>query len=143
MKPYRISHGRVLETEAGYVRRFIRKGDIGVIEAEEVYFSEIRPGIVRGWYSNKLSVANLCVVQGEVRFLIKQETEGLTHGPISLTPTENARLTIQPRCWYAFKAYGTGNAVICNALENKYEAEHLSRLEFSEDPVIWSRKTIY
>ena len=142
MKPYKLSYGRILETEAGYVRRFIRKGDIGVVEPEEVYFSEIRPGIVRGWYSNKLSVANLCVVQGEVRFLIKQETEGLTHGPISLTPTENARLTIQPRCWYAFKAYGKGNAVICNAIENIYRAEHSSKLEFNEDPVIWSKGTI-
>ena len=44
-----ITHGKVLETEAGYLRRFMRKGEIGIVEPVEIYFSEIRPGIVRGW----------------------------------------------------------------------------------------------
>jgi len=143
MRPYRITHEEVVETEAGYLRRFIRKGEIGVVEPEEVYFSEIRPGIVRGWYSNKLSVANLCVVHGEVRFLIRQDADGVTYGPISMTPRENARLTIQPKCWSAFKAGGESSAVICNALESKYKAEHSLRNSFNEDAAIWSRRAIY
>ena len=143
MKPYSITQGEVLETEAGYLRRFIRKGDIGFKELEEVYFSVIKPGLIRGWYSNRISVANLCVVHGEVKFVIKEQGGGQTYGPISLSPEGNVRLTIQPRSWYAFMACGKGDAVICNALEDKYKKEESLRIEFSEDPGIWSRRTIY
>lgn len=143
MKPYQISQEQVLETEAGYLRRFIRKGGMWVVEPEEVYFSELRPGVVRGWYLNKISVANICVVQGEVGFLIKEEVDGITYGPIRLSPRGNVRLTIQPGSWYAFRASGSGCAVICNALEKRYEAADSLRVEFKEDPVIWSRQTLY
>ena len=143
MKPYWISREEVLETEAGYLRRFIRKEDMWVREPEEVYFSEVRPGVVRGWYLNKVSVANICVVHGEVSFLIREETEGLTYGPISLSPRGNERLTIQPRSWYAFRASGSGCAVICNALENRYKKEDCLRMAFREDPSIWAKQAGY
>jgi len=143
MRPYKISIGELYQTEAGWLRKFIRKGDTGIVCPEEIYFSQIRPGIVRGWYSNRVSVSTLCVIEGEVRFLVKEKDNGITYGPITLHSKENVRLTLEPGSWYAFKAYGRGSAMICNALEYKYRVDSAVKDSFMEDPVIWSRQTVY
>lgn len=143
MRPYKINVEELIETEAGWLRRFIRKGEAGIMCPEEVYFSQIRPGVVRGWYSNRVSVANLCVVEGEVRFLIKDKDDGVTYGPIALHSHENVRLTIEPGSWYAFKAYGKESAMICNALEYRYRVVDAVKANFTEDALIWSRQTVY
>ena len=119
-------------TEAGYLRRFVRKGEPWCSGLEEVYFSQIRSGVQRGWYKNNKSVSILMVISGRVEFLVKDNCKSSEVARVILDEDEDVRIKIEKGCWYAFKGLGESDALICNALQYVFSDADAERASFTD-----------
>lgn len=118
-------------TDAGYLRKFVRKGEAECNGFEEVYFSRIRSGIQRGWYRNNKSVSILMVVCGQVEFLVKESCESNEVDRVVLSENDDILVVVDKGHWYAFKGLSRDDALICNALQYVFHAHDTERLSFT------------
>jgi dTDP-4-dehydrorhamnose 3,5-epimerase len=113
--------------EKGDVWHALKKSDIGFVDFGEAYFSEIKPGVVKGWKRHNRFTLNIIVPEGAIRFVIfddRKKSESFGEFQIvDLSPTNNyARLTIPPGVWMSFQGLAQTNSRLLNIIPECFDA---------------------
>lgn len=129
----------VLADERGAVLHMVRcdAPDIGAFG--EVYFSEIGPGVVKGWKKHRRQTQRLCVPVGRVRFVLRDERAGseTEGGEVAIDlgrPDGYGLLTIPPEVWYAFKGMAPKLSLVANFTDLVHDPEEVEKRSLSEYP---------
>jgi len=120
VKPtHKIYFPSVIENLKGNVRHFIKRQDISKKSFGEIYFSEIRVGQIKAWKCHTKITSHLCVLLGEVKFVIYSDDQKITE--LFLSSQRNCRLMIYPNTWYGFSNIGNSDAVIVSYIDKEHD----------------------
>ena len=123
---------RILD-ERGSVMHMLRRDDPWFDEFGEIYFSTVKPGVVKGWHLHKKMTLNYAVVSGAIRFALYDDREGsATKGQLQeiLLGGENyALVTVPPGVWNGFKGLGAGDAIVANCATIPHDPGEIIRID--------------
>lgn len=110
----------------GAVLHMLRSDAADFTRFGECYFSEVLPGIVKGWKRHRAQTQNLAVVSGRMRLVVFDEREtSPTRGAVAVfelgRPDAYARLRIPPGVWYAFGCVSASPALMVNCADLPHE----------------------
>lgn len=99
----------------------------------EIYFSQVYPGIVKGWHIHSEMTLNYAVLVGSIKMALYDEREGSpTHGEVMelfLGESNYSLLTVPPGVWNGFKGIGVEPALVANCATHPHDPEEISRLD--------------
>jgi dTDP-4-dehydrorhamnose 3,5-epimerase len=113
---------RQLVDERGAVLYMLRADAPDFESFGECYFSEINPGVMKGWKRHRLQTQNIAVPAGRVRFVLLDEREwSPTKGRIDVVelgrPDAYVRLRIPPMLWYGFTCIALKPSLVANCVD--------------------------
>lgn len=114
----RLEKRKVIEDERGAVLHWLRSDSELFDEFGEVYFSSVKPGVVKAWKRHFQMTQNFVVPHGEAEFVIYDDRpNSLSKGLVSryILGRENySLLQVPPMLWYGFRALGSETPIIGN-----------------------------
>jgi len=110
---------KIIEDDRGAVLHMVRSDNIGGNGFGEIYFSELKSGVIKGWKMHYQMTQRLSVPFGLVRFVLYDgRKDSATFGQISIyligRPDNYGLLRVPPGIWYAFQNIGTTSAIVAN-----------------------------
>lgn len=131
----------IIEDDRGAVLHMLR-ADVAHFQGfGEVYFSETKPGVVKGWKQHKKMTQNFSVPAGRVKLIIYDDRpDSATRGVIGeYRLGRNAEayqlLTVPPGLWYGFQCLGDTPALIANCSDMPHDPNESIQVPLSSDEV--------
>ena len=102
----------------------------------ECYFSEILPGVVKGWKRHLRQTQNIAVPVGLIRIVIyddreNSKTRGKLLDVVLGRPEHYMRIQIPPMIWYAFSCISDTPALLANCADIPHEPDECEVLPLS------------
>ena len=135
---------RRIPDERGCISHMLRADDENFERFGEIYFSAIRPGVVKAWHLHKEMALNYAVVKGMIKLVLFDDRNGsATSGVLNefFLGTENYSLVhIPPLVWNGFKCVGSEDALVANCSTIPHDPKEIVRKDpFVKDiPYDWS-----
>ena len=110
MDSYKLNNIIIKDNNAGDVIKFISSKSKYFDKFGEVYFSEIKYKMIKGWKLHKKMKMNICVPAGEVKFVLfsNEKFEEIILNKNSFI------LTIYPSTWFAFQGLSKNLNLVTN-----------------------------
>lgn len=110
---------KIIEDDRGAVLHMMRADSVGYLGFGEVYFSSVKPGMIKGWKRHKKMTQNFVVPYGLIKLIIVDKrqsstTQGVVQSIILGRPSHYHRVTIPPLLWYAFQALSHHDVILAN-----------------------------
>ena len=104
----------------------------------EIYFSQVWPGVIKGWHIHKKQTQHYAVLQGMIKLVLHDLREGV---PSSGTTEEHfvgdynyCLVRIPPGVANGYKNYGTEPALVANCADLPHDPDEMVRLDpFAKD----------
>ncbi len=115
----------------GDIFHVLKKSEESFDSFGEVYFSNIKKDLIKGWKKHKSMTMNLVVPVGAIRFVFCDRREtSTTKGEFFSTiisPENYCRITVPPNVWTAFQGLREHNLLlnIANMEHDPLEAENI------------------
>jgi dTDP-4-dehydrorhamnose 3,5-epimerase len=123
----------VFEDERGAVFRMLRNTDPHFVRFGEIYFSSVRPGVVKAWKSHTRLTSNYACVQGRIKFVLWDDREGSTtrgaQTEILISPDEYRLIVVPPGVWHGFQGLAEPLSLLANCATEPNDPSELHRLE--------------
>ncbi len=123
---------RILD-ERGSVMHMLRRDDPWFEGFGEIYFSTVKPGVVKGWHLHKKMTLNYAVVSGRIKLALYDDREGSrTKGELQeilLGGDDYALVTVPPGVWNGFKGLGGTDAIVANCATIPHDPEEIVRID--------------
>jgi dTDP-4-dehydrorhamnose 3,5-epimerase len=134
---------RVIADDRGAVLHFMRSDSPAYSSFGEVYFSEVRPGAVKGWGRHRRQTQNYIVPAGRVKVVLYDDRDGSpTRGVLAEwelgRPDAYGVLIIPPMIWYAFTALGPAVGLVANFADMPHDPAEAERLPIDGGPVAYA-----
>lgn len=98
----------------------------------EVYFSQVKPGVVKAWKRHRRMVQNLAVPVGAIRLVIYDDRpESATCGRVQeivAGADDYCLVRIPPMVWYGFRGLADGDSLIANCATLPHDPAEVDRL---------------
>jgi dTDP-4-dehydrorhamnose 3,5-epimerase len=113
---------REIADARGAVLHFMRADAPDFTRFGEAYFSEVAPGVVKGWKRHTRQTQNLTVPAGRIRLVLYDgRADSPTSGQIQTLelgrPDAYRRVRVPPGIWYAFGNIGAQPALLANCAD--------------------------
>lgn len=133
---------RTIPDERGAVLHMLRRHDAAFTAFGEVYFSEVLPGVVKGWKRHSRQTQNLTVPVGRIRLVVIEEPVGSQDPPRVRAmevgrPDDYSLITIRPGLWYGFQALGEMPALVANCTDLPHDPTEGEQRALDDGPVDW------
>ena len=135
---------KIFADERGAVLHMLRADSALGAKFGEVYFSEINPGVVKGWKRHLRMTQRLTVPVGQVKFVIYDDRpESKTRGRIANwtvgRPDNYRLLVIPPGVWYGFQCVDARPSLIVNCADLPHDPmeSELAKLDAGVVPYRW------
>jgi dTDP-4-dehydrorhamnose 3,5-epimerase len=120
MRSFEVNNLSIFESDRGDLLKGFLKSHNDGFNVQEVYFSEVSPGEIKGWKKHTIMTCNMIVPVGKVEVVIvKSEENSYFHSEI-ISKDNYKLITIPPGIWFAFRGIGDG----VNLLVNITDLEH-------------------
>jgi dTDP-4-dehydrorhamnose 3,5-epimerase len=86
----------------------------------EAYFSNVLPGVTKGWKQHSAMTLNLIVPVGTIEFFLRSGFDSLCES-VRLGEQNYARLTVPPNVWMAFKGIDDGMNLLLNVASIQHD----------------------
>jgi len=120
---------RQIVDKRGKIMHMLRCDDEHFKSFGEVYFSCIKPGVIKGWNIHKKMTLNYAVPHGNIRLVLyDNRVRSSTMGNIQeiFMGTNNYCLvTVPPMIWNSFKGIGTETAIVTNCATLPHDPEEI------------------
>jgi dTDP-4-dehydrorhamnose 3,5-epimerase len=146
IKGVEINPLAIIPDERGMILKMLRIDDKFFQEFGEIYFSEIYPGVIKGWHIHKKMTLNYAVISGNIKLVLYDDRDDSpTKGEIQeiYLGRENYKLvTIPPMVWNGFKGVGTEPAIVANCATIPHAPDEIDRVDpFNNNiPYNWELK---
>ncbi len=137
---------RKIPDERGCIFHMLRNDSPVFEKFGEIYFSEVYPGIIKGWHLHKEMTLNYAVIQGMIKLVLydgREESPTFKNVMEIFLGEENYCLvTIPPHIWNGFKGIGCKPAIVANCATMPHSPDEIERFDpFSEHiPYKWEVK---
>ena len=122
IKNYKICPAKVIPVDGGDVMHFMKSSSFGFNSFGEVYFSNLYPGVFKGWKKHTRFTASFVVPVGGVNFFIQNEPETNNFSKITLNEDVNYdRLLVPAEHWYGFTSAVDKKSLIACFLDQEHE----------------------
>ena len=126
---------KIIQTEGGDVRHFLKSDERSFNGFGEAYFSFINQGSIKGWKLHTKMTMNLAVPIGEVGFVFFQESSA-SFSVHKIGDNDYSRLTVPPNIWFGFKGIGLKTNLVINLSDiihdpNESKKLNLEKLKFN------------
>lgn len=119
--------------ERGSVMHMMRRDDPEFERFGEIYFSEIYPGVIKGWHIHREMTLNYAVPCGMIKLVLYDEREeSATRGEVQeifLGDKNYALVRIPPLVWNGFKGMGSAPAIVANCATIPHSPDEIERLD--------------
>jgi dTDP-4-dehydrorhamnose 3,5-epimerase len=130
----------------GAVLHMLRNDSPDFIAFGECYFSEVLPGVIKGWKKHHLQTQNLAVPVGRIRIVmfddrIESSTKGLVQVVELGRPDAYIRVTIPPGIWYAFSCISSEKGLLVNCADIPHQSSESETMPLvqSSIPYKWQK----
>lgn len=135
----KLSPLKRIPVENGDVFHAMKVTDEGYCGFGEVYFSEIKPGCVKGWKRHNRMPLNLIVVNGTVGFAMHDgrkgsKTEGITESVVLSRSDNYQRLTVPPGVWVAFWCAGNSLSMLMDIIPEVHDPGEADKCALDQIP---------
>lgn len=128
---------KIIPLPAGNVRKGIQIGSVGFEGIEEIYFSELHKGVIKGWKKHKEMKMNLMCIHGMVKFVFYNENN-MEFSEYIVSSENNIRLSVEPGYYFAFQNMVDYTSVIGNFASMKHDDAEVVREDLSFINYNWS-----
>lgn len=130
---YSFKPVKLIESNTSTIIHSLRETDEEFSSFGELYFSKIKKDQIRGWKLHKKMICNLSVPHGNVKFVIKIDSQFKEFKISNINP---ALLTIYPNTFFAFQGLDEIN-IISNLASIEHDPEESENLALSEVNYDW------
>jgi dTDP-4-dehydrorhamnose 3,5-epimerase len=129
----------------GAVLHMLRNDDEEFVSFGECYFSEVLPGVIKGWKRHKIQTQNITVPVGKIKFVFYEISQYKSSNNIYELvlgrPDNYVRLKIPPGIWYSFSCISEQNALIANCVDIPHDPNETETMNLNNDiiPYNWSK----
>ena len=110
MNKVQIKNSRIIKNIEGNLIKIISKNDFSKKwNFGEIYISEIKKNIIKGWHYHKYQTSTLFVIKGIVKIVIFKNKVFKSY---KLNPKKMKIIIIPPKTWYSFKGLEKNNSLI-------------------------------
>lgn len=125
--------------ERGTVSRMLSSHDPHFRSFGEIYFSSVRPGVVKAWKRHHRATVNLTCVLGEVRLCcyddrVDSPTRGVVQEEL-VGPDRYALVTVPPGVWHGFAGIASVESLVASCPSEPTDPAEFDRLDH-DDPLI-------
>jgi dTDP-4-dehydrorhamnose 3,5-epimerase len=127
---------KVIGDERGAVMHMLRADSPEFTTFGEVYFSVIKPGVIKAWKRHQQMTQRITVPFGKIKLVIvdtrsDSHTHGMTQEVLLGRPDHYQLVKIPPLLCYGFQNISTEEAIIANCPDRAYEANESEQLDLS------------
>jgi len=134
-----ITPKRIIADERGSVMHVLRSDQPQYKGFGEVYFSTVKPGVVKAWKLHTRMTMNIIVPCGCLRFVLFDARENSpTYGKLQdvvIGENNYSLLTVPPGIWNGFRGESDQTSFLVNCSNILHEPEEGLRLD-ADDPSI-------
>ena len=124
---------RRIPDERGTVLHMLRADDPHFDSFGEIYFSQVYPGVVKGWHLHRRMTLNYAVVTGMIKLVLYDDRpQSPTRNELMelfIGDEQHALVTVPPLVWNGFKGIGTGPAIVANCATEPHDPAEIERLD--------------
>jgi dTDP-4-dehydrorhamnose 3,5-epimerase len=130
----------VFADERGAVLHMMRNNHPWFVRFGEVYFSEVKPGVIKAWKRHREMTQHFAVPWGEIRLGVfddrpESSTKGALETLILGRPDNYCLVRIPPRLWYGFQGKASHPSLLANFTDLPHDPEESENLDW-HDPSI-------
>lgn len=109
----------------------------------EIYFSQVFPGVVKGWHLHQVMILHYVAIVGRVKLVVYDDRpRSATYGEINeffLGDVNYIRIRIPAQVWNGFKGVGTTPSIVANCASVPHDPQEIVRRDpFTTDiPYDW------
>ena len=140
---------RVIPDDRGAVLHMLKNNDPAFsqsgAEFGEIYFSQVFPGVVKGWHLHKKMVIRYAVPVGRIKLVLFDDREGSpSRGALEEHYVGDGNYTlvvVPPFVWNGFMCVGTQTALVANCASIPHDPAEIVRMDPLQNDVItydWS-----
>jgi dTDP-4-dehydrorhamnose 3,5-epimerase len=126
-----------LVDDRGAILHMLRRDDPEFRQFGEIYFSQVKPGVVKGWHLHSRMTLNYLVVVGAIQLGLWDGREtSPTYGKaqtILLDLHSPQLVVVPPGVWNGFKGQGEHISIVANCATEPHDPEEITRKPF-DDP---------
>lgn len=132
--------------ERGKVMHMLKATDKHFEKFGEIYFSLVRPGVIKGWHLHKKMTINYAVVSGMIKLvLFDQRKESKTKGKLMelfIGDDNYVLVKVPPGVVNGFKGIGSKTAIVANCATIPHDPTEITRIAPFENeiPYKWDLK---
>ena len=132
--------------ERGKILHMLKATDPHFERFGEIYFSQVFPGVVKGWHRHSHMTLNYAVVAGAIKLVLYDDRPNSASRSkiqeIFLGEGNYCLVKIPPMVWNGFKGVGTGPALVANCATIPHDPAEIERLDPFSDriPYQWDLK---
>jgi dTDP-4-dehydrorhamnose 3,5-epimerase len=108
----------------------------------EVYFSSVRPGVVKAWKRHRLMTQNFAVPVGEIKLVIYDDREGsVSRGAVqevAVGGKNYALVRVPPMLWYGFKGMAREDSLLANCASIPHDPAEAESIAPDSDRIPYS-----
>lgn len=124
----------IINVEGGNVYHVLKKSNYDNLELEEIYFSSIDVGFVKGWKMQMQMSSKFCVPIGNVKFTFV--SKDFKESREFIIGEENYGLLLVPKnIWYCFKGVGSTKSLILNLADREHNNNYIKKINLDEFPL--------
>lgn len=132
--------------ERGCIYHMLKEEDAEFKRFGEIYFSSVRPGVIKAWHIHSEMELNYTAISGNIKLVLYDDRqESFTRGSLMeiFMGEENYLLVkVPPMVWNGFKGIDQKPSIVANCSTISHRPDEIDRLDpFSDKiPYDWSLK---
>lgn len=124
---------RKIPDERGCVMHMLRADDPEFERFGEIYFSAVRPGVIKAWHLHSEMIINYAVPTGMIKLVLFDDREGSpTRGELQelfIGDEHYCLVKVPPMIWNGFKCVGPQTAIVANCASIPHRPDEITRLD--------------
>lgn len=125
---------RIIADDRGSVMHMLRTDAPHFVDFGEIYFSVVKPNVVKAWKRHREMVLNLAVPVGRMRLVVYDGRDGSdTFGRLEQVivgkPDSYSLITIHPGLWFGFQGIAKEDTVIANCASILHRSEEAEGID--------------
>ena len=136
-KKIQLNNLKIIQTEGGDVRHFLKSNEHSYKGFGEIYFSFINKDSIKGWKLHTKMTMNLVVPIGEVGFVFSEESSS-SFKVYKIGENNHARLTVPPNIWFGFKGLGLKTNLVVNLSDIIHDPDESKKLNLDKFNFDWN-----
>ena len=129
---------KIINLEKGDVLHYLKNSSKNFNGFGEIYFSKIKPNVIKAWKLHKIMTLNLIVPMGKVRFVFFSETT--KEFRVEDIGEENyKRLSVPPGIWFGFKGLSKKTSLIANFANIEHDPNESINKNINEINFDWNK----